>query len=287
MSFAQGQGRIPRVGFLAGRGAPSLESPDVNFNHFREGLRALGRIEGKNIQIEYRHADASRSRAKELVDELVQLKVDVIVTPFAAFEAKAATKTIPIVALPSLDPVATGLVPSLSRPGGNITGVARFGATLSGKLLELSRDLVPGLTRVGVLYVCTGRTDAPYRSGAFEIAARDLKLALPMLRVDDVTPDYQAAMKVARDNGVNVLIVTRSPVFLRNAKQLFDVINKERLPSICEGTEEVESGGLLSYSPSARDTFGRAAIFVDKILKGAKPAELPFEQPATIELVVK
>jgi putative ABC transport system substrate-binding protein len=284
-AFAQSQSKIPRIGFIAGRGAPTAERPDPNFNYFRERLLKLGRIDGKNIHIEYRYADSSRSRAKAMVDELVRLKVDVIVTPYASFEAKEATKTIPIVALPSVDPVTTGLVVSLSRPGGNVTGVIRFRAALSGKLLELSKDLVPGLTRVGVLFVQT-ITNTPYRSGAFEEAARDLKIALTMLRVDPAKADFSATLRAALEARVNALVVTRSPLFLRNPHELFESVNKARLPTICEGAEEVASGGLLSYSPSDADSFGRAAVFVDKILKGAKPADLPMEQPTTFEMVV-
>ena len=283
-SLVRSQGKIARVGFLAGRGAPSKDNLDPNFNYFREGLRELGRIEGKNIHIEYRYADSDRARGREQIAELVQMKVDVIVTRFGVFEAKAATKEIPVVALPTGDPVESGLIASLSRPGANVTGVAGFRSALSGKLLELSKDLIPGLTRVGILH--TAAANLRLRGGQFESAARTLKIQLSTFPVATPNADLAGAVQAAVDARVQALIITRNPVFSTNAKMLFEHTNKARLPTICESPEEAASGGLLSYSPSDAEIFKRAAVLVDKILKGAKPADLPFEQPTTFELVV-
>src|SRR4030095_12302710 len=220
-----------------------------------------------------------------LVTELVQLKVDVLVLPIpgAIRAAKQATRTIPIVMVTGSDPVADGLVDSLARPGGNITGLATLTGDLSGKRLELLTEVVPRLSRVGVL------RDADEQSGVFkeyEAAARAIKIQLQSLEVRGLNPDIEGAFQAAAKGHVRALItVTSAPLFLQR-KRIADLAMKNRLPSMYQGSTWVEAGGLMSYSTNDLGAFRRAAYYVDKILKGAKPADLPVEQPTKFELVI-
>jgi putative ABC transport system substrate-binding protein len=282
---AQQLTRIPRIGYLAGFGNPNNPGPQIEA--FRRGLRELGYIEGKNILVEYRYVEEKQDRVPSLVAEILQLKVDMLVIPHtgAIHAAKQATKTIPIVMVTNVDPVANGMVDSLARPGGNITGVARLTRELAGKRLELLMEAVPRISRVGVLW------DADDEGSAngfkeYEAAARGLKLQLHSLQVRSPKPDLEGAFQAAAKRRDSALVVVRGPLLRRYAKRLADLTIKNRLPCMCEGSDSVEAGGLMSYSTSDTESFTRAAIYVDKILKGAKPADLPVEQPTKFELVI-
>jgi putative tryptophan/tyrosine transport system substrate-binding protein len=278
---AQQTGNVHRIGFLSGT---SLHAPTTD--GFRQGLRDLGHIEGKNILVEYRF-DVNPERFPSHVAELVELKVDVLATGnLAAIRAaKQATKTIPIVMVTTVDPVATGLVDSLAHPGGNITGLTRLTRELSGKRLELLREVVPRMSRVGVLW----DADDPGAVNGFkeyDTAARALKIPIQSLQVRSSNPDFEQAFRDATKGRTSALVTIRSALLLRHAKQIAELAIKNRLPCMCEGRESVEAGGLMSYSADEAESFRRAAMYVDKILKGAKPADLPVEQPTKFELVI-
>jgi putative ABC transport system substrate-binding protein len=282
---AQQPKKVPRIGVVWGISEPKTPVPVVEA--FRQGLRDLGYIEGKNILVEHRYAEGNLDRIPNLVAELVQLKVDVLVSPAlpAIRAAKQATKTIPIVMLSNVDPVATGIVDSLARPGGNITGLARFTTELSGKRLELLKEMVPGISRVGVLWEAV---DPAAATGfkEYEAAARALKIQLLSLEARGPNADLEGAFQAAATGRANALITVRNPLLLRYPKRIADLAIKNRLPSMCEGSDFVEAGGLVSYTSSDADNFRRAATYVDKILKGAKPGDLPVEQPTKFELVI-
>ena len=282
---AQQPAKIPRIGYVSGTGDSSNPGPYVEA--LRQGLRDLGYVEGKNFVIEYRGAEGKPDRTPSLVTELVQLKVDVLVVPTAVsiFAAKQATKTIPIIMVTQVDPIATGLIDSLAHPGGNITGLATLQRDLSGKRLELFAEVVPGLSRVGVL---RNPDESPGAMGFkdYEAAARALKIRLQSLDVRGVNPDLDGAFREAVKERVNgVITITNNPLF-RNSKRITDLALKNRLPSMYEGSTWVEAGGLMSYSANELEIFRRAATYVDKILKGTKPADLPVEQPTKFEFVI-
>jgi putative tryptophan/tyrosine transport system substrate-binding protein len=278
---AQQPKKVPRIGFLTGGGNP------FSFEAFRQGLRNLGYIEGKNIVIEYRSAEGDQERIPGLVTELVQTKVDVLIggTLVAIRAAKQATNTIPIVMALSVDPVATGLVDSLARPGGNITGLTNLARDLSGKRLELFKEVVPGISRVGML------RDADDPSAAlgfkeYETVARALKVQLQSLEVRGPNPDLEGAFQAAAKGHASALIAIRGFLFNRYPKQIADLAIKNRLPLMFERNEYVEAGGLMSYATNDVDQWRRAAVYVDKILKGTKPADMPVEQPTKFEFVI-
>jgi len=283
---AQQPARIARIGYISGTGSASNPGPYVEA--LRQGLRDLGYVEGKNFEIEFRGAEGKPDRMPSLVTELVQLKVDVLVVPTAAgaiHAAKQATKTIPIVMVTLLDPVATGLVDSLAHPGGNITGLATLQRDLSGKRLELLKEVVPRLSRVGVLRN-PDEESAVIGFKDYEAAARALKIQLQSLEARGSNPDLEGAFRQAiKGRADAVVTITNSPLF-RNSKRITDLALKNRLPSVYEGGTWVEAGGLMSYSANDLELFRRAAIYVDKILKGAKPADLPVEQPTKFEFVI-
>jgi len=284
---AQQPGKIARIGFVSGPGDPKTPGPLVEA--FRQGLRDLGYIEGKNILVEYRYAEGDLERIPGLVAELVQLKVDVLVSGNlpAIRAARQATKTIPIVMVTSVDPVAAGIVDSLARSGGNITGLTRLTRDLSGKRLELLTEVVPGISRVGVLWDATVPRSGPAIAfKEYEAAAPPLKIQLRSLEVRSPNPDFEGAFRAAAKGRVRALITVRGALLNRYPKRIADLAIKNRLPSMCEGSEYVEAGGLVSYAASDIDHYRRAATYVDKILKGAKPADLPVEQPTKFELVI-
>ena len=285
LAQAQQAKKVPRIGYLSGRGDPS--TPDPLVEAFRQGLRDLGYIEGKNILVEYRYAEGKLDRIPSLVAELVQLKVDVLVSSTlpAIRAAKQTTKTIPIVMLTNVDPVATGIVDSLARPGGNITGLARFMTELSGKRLELLKEVVPKISHVGVLWDADD-PDAAIGFKEYEAAARALKIQLQSLEVRGPNPDLEGAFQAAAKGRASALITVRNLLLLRYPKRIADLATKNRLPSIYEGSDFVETGGLMSYSSNDAESFKRAAYYVDKILKGTKPADLPVEQPTKFELII-
>ena len=286
-TFAQAQqpGKIPRIGYLSGGGNP--DTPGTQVEAFRQGLRDLGYIEGKNILIEFRRAEGKLDRIPSLVAELVQLKVDllVITTLQAIRAAKQATKTIPIVMVVIVDPVAIGLVDSLAHPGGNITGLSTLNQDLSGKRLELFKEAVPGISRVGVLW----NSDNPVAGIGFkeyETAAHALKIKLQSLEVRGPNADVDAAFHATAKGRVNALITVRDAVLIGYQKRIADFAIKNRLPSMSESSRYVEAGGLMSYATNDADQYRRAAYYVDRILKGTKPADLPVEQPMKFEFVI-
>ena len=277
---AQQTAKLPRLGFLtAGRDSPGLPA-------LLEGLRQLDWIEGKTIVLEYRYADNRNDRLPELAAELVRLNVDVIVAAgtLAPLAAKRATATIPLVMTSAGDPLGTRLVSSLAKPGGNVTGLSLMSPDISGKRLELIKHIVPDVLRVAIMWNATN----PYPALVFrqtEAAARQLKLEVQSLEVR--TPDdVNSALEAALREKANALITVEDPLTVNYRKQIADFAAKNRLPTISGLREYVDVGGLLSYGPALADLYRRAAGYVDKILKGAKPAELPVEQPTKFELVV-
>jgi putative ABC transport system substrate-binding protein len=282
---AQQPARIPRIGYISGTGSASNPGPYVEA--LRQGLRDLGYVEGKNFEIEFRGAEGKVETVPNLVAELIQLKVDILVLPVvsALRAAKLATNNIAIVMVTQVDPVATRLIDSLAHPGGNITGITSLQRDLSGKRLELLLEVIPKLARVGILRDADDEVSA-MGFKAYEAAARALKIRLHPLEVRGSNPDLQAAFKEALKARVDALItITNNPLF-RDSKKVTDLALKNRLPSMYEGTTWVDNGGLMSYSANDLELFRRAAIYVDKILKGAKPADLPVEQPTKFEFVI-
>jgi putative ABC transport system substrate-binding protein len=282
---AQQSARIPRIGYVSGTGSAADQGPYVEA--LREGLRELGQIEGRNFSIEYRGAEGKLDRVPSIVDELVRLKVDVIVAPFPAAirAAKQATKTIPVVMVTGLDPVANGIVDSLARPGGNITGVATLTQDLNAKRLELLKEVVPRLSRIAVLW--TPNDPGPtINFKEYEVATRALKMQLQSLEVRLENPDVDEAFQAAVSARADALItITNAALFLQR-KRIADLATKNRLPTMFPGSAWVESGGLMSYSTNDLEAFRRAATYIDKILKGARPADLPVEQLAKFEFAI-
>jgi putative tryptophan/tyrosine transport system substrate-binding protein len=283
-AHAQQPTRIPRIGYVSGGGSPSNPGPYVEA--LRQGLRDLGYVEGKNFVIEYRGAEGKPNRMPRLVTELVQLKVDVLVLPTAGAvrAAKQATKTIPVVMVTQVDPVAARLVDGLAHPGGNITGLTTLQRDLSGKRLELLTDVVPRLSRVGVLRNPDDETAIGFKD--YEAVASALKIRLQSLNARGSEPDLEGAFREAVKGRADAVITITNSTLLRNSKRIADLALKNRLPSMYEGTTWVEAGGLMSYSANDLELFRRAATYVDKILKGAKPADLPVEQPTKFELTI-
>jgi len=282
---AQQPTKIPRIGYLAGFG--NLNNPGPPIEAFRQGLHDLGYVEGKNILIEYRYIEGKQERVPSFVAEMVQLKVDAMVIPHtgAIYEAKRVTKTISIVIVANVDRVANGIVDSLARPGGNITGLARLTRELGGKRLELLKEAVPKISRLGVLW---DPDDEGSANGfkEYQAAAGVMKIPLQSLEVRGPNYDLDGAFQAAIKGRDNALIVVRGPSLRRHAKRIADLAIKNRLPCMCEGSDFVEAGGLMSYSTSDTESFKRAATYVDKILKGTKPADLPVEQPTKFEFVI-
>ena len=280
---AQHANKIPRIGYLSGN-YPS--NPGPNVEAFRQALRGLGYIEGKSILIEYRYSEGKNDRMPRLVAELVKLKVDVFVSGVgpAIRAAQQATKTIPIVIVTTGDPVATGYVDSLARPGGNITGLTRLTRDLDGKRLELIKELVPATSRVGVLWSTTDGLRTNFQN--YEAAARELKIPLQSLEVRRPNPDLEGAFQAAAKGRVSALITVSTSLLNGYTKRIADLAIKNRLPSMYERSDHVEAGGLMSYSANDADLYRRAATYVDKILRGTKPADLPVEQPTKFEFVI-
>jgi putative ABC transport system substrate-binding protein len=280
---AQQAKKIPRLGLLS-----PFSPSDTELWHqaFRQGLRDLGWIEGKNISIEYRYADGKSDRLADLAADLVRLQVDIIVTAVTpdALAAKNATKTIPIVMAASGDPVASGLVESLAQPGGNITGLSQMNPDLAGKRLELLKEIVPKLSRVAVLWNPQDQMSA-LSWNELQPPARFLKIRLQSFEVRR-SSDFDKAFEDTVRERVGALVIMPAPVFIVNLKRIADFAIKSRLPSIMHVAEFVDSGGLVSYGADRSDMFRRAATYVDKILKGRTPADLPVEQPMKFEFVL-
>ena len=280
---AQQAAKVPRLGYLSGGSSHTGNNP----NAFWQGLREFGYVEGKNILIEYGLAERKLDRLPIVAAKLVGLKVDIIVAVGGtepALAAKQATKTIPIVFTSVSDPVSAGLVESLARPGGNITGLSNINAELSGKRLELLKETNPKFSRVAVLW----NPEYPALALAFkesQAAAQVLGLQLQSLEVRGLE-DFESAFKAAADRHTRALYVPASQFFNRHRAKLAELAVKNRLSTIYSDRDFVEAGGLMSYGPSLADLYRRAATYVDKILKGAKPADLPVEQPVKFELII-
>ena len=276
---AQQPGKLHQIGFLL------YPSPEASrFEAFRQGLRALGYTEGQNIAIEQRYAHGVHDRLSGLAAELVRRKVDAIVVDgtAAAVAARAATKTTPIVFTLPADPVGSGLVASLARPGGNVTGLSNLTAELSGKQLQLLKEAAPEASRVAIVYNPTNPAMAAALSGA-QAAARALAVQLKVLEVRRPNELGGAFSAMARGRA-GALLAVSDPIFASQRAQLLKLAAKSRLPVMSSLREDVEAGGLISYGPNFPDQFRRAATYVDKILKGAKPADLPVEQPTRFDL---
>jgi len=283
--FAQGQQptKVFRIGFLV---ASNLAATSARIEAFRAGLRQLGYVEGKDFSVEFRFAEGKVDRVPALAAELVASKVDVIVTGGArdTRAAKDATTTIPIVMANDTDPVGSGHVASLARPGGNITGLSTLSPELSGKQLELLKEIVSRLSRVAVLETSTEPGNAQSRRET-ELAAKAIGMQLQFLDVRDAEA-IETAFQAAVRGRAEAVLVLGSPVFNSRRTQLVDLAVKTRLPAIYRTPEFVDVGGLMSYGASSTELYRRAATFVDKILKGRTPADLPVEQPIKFEFVV-
>ena len=283
---AQGEqpANIPRIGYLTGARLSTIPN---RTDAFRQGLRELGYIEGKNLIIEWRGSDGNFDRLPALAAELVRLKVDVIVTggEAATRPAKNATTTVPIVMTQDDDPVGTGFVASLSRPGGNITGLSTLAPERSGKRLELLKEIVPGLSRVAVFGTSTEPSNAQTLK-EIELVADALRIKLlfrNVLSLQDLESAFRAAVK---ERAGAVLMEVSGPITGPQRKEIAELAVKSRLPVMHGRREPVEAGGLMSYGVSVDDLDRRAATYVDKILKGAKPADLPVEQPKKFEFII-
>ena len=282
---AQQPGKTPRIGFIESVGTPA--NPLPHFDAFRLGLRDLGFVEGKNILIERRYAEGRLDRMPAIVNDLVQQKVDVIVATnnVVIQAAKEATKTIPIVIISSVDPVAAGYVRSIAHPGGNITGLANLGRDLSAKRVELLKEVVPKMSRVAILWDAGGPGSA-IAFKEYETAARAFKLELRSLEVGGPNPDFEKAFQAAKAARAEALIVVRNPLMAQHAKQVFELAIKSRLPTMTEEGRYVEGGGLISYGANAADLYRRAAEYVVEILKGAKPGDLSVKLATKFEIFI-
>ncbi len=286
-SFAEAQQpkKIARIGLLS-----PFSPSDTTLWHerFRQGLRDLGWVEGKNVSIEYRYAEGRTARLPDLAADLVRLKVDVIVAAVTQdiLAAKNATRAIPIVMASPADPVTAGLVESLARPGGNITGLSQMAPEMAGKRLELLKEIVPTLSRVAVLWNPQNpASGSPLSWKEIQLPARELGVQLHSLEARS-SNDFDKAFEDATKARAGALAIMPDPLFAGNLKRIADLAAKSRLPSIFHLSEFANSGGLVTYGPDRSDMYRRAATYVDKILKGRKPADLPVEQPRKFELVI-
>jgi ABC-type uncharacterized transport system substrate-binding protein len=281
LAGAQQPAKVARIGFLS----PAYEPSTVG-EAFVAGMRALGYIEGRNITIEYRHGDGRFDRLPGLAAELVPLKVDVIIARglAAAKTAKEATTTIPIVTVAS-DPVGSGLVASLAHPGGNITGLDLTWQDLGEKWLELLKEVVPRFWHVAVIWDPES-PGASLRFTEIKGAAKTLGFKLQSLEVRGSNPDFESALKTATKVQVQGVVVAGTPIYRAHRTRLVNLAGKSRLPAVYDDRELVDAGGLMSYGPNHADLYRRTAYYVDRILKGAKPADLPIERPTKFELII-
>src|ERR1700757_1802621 len=283
LAHAQQPAKVARIGYLTQASASVIAS---RIEAFRQGLRELGYTYGKNIVVEWRSAEGNQYRLKELAAELVRLKVDVIVSsgPTITRVLKEATSTIPIVMAQDTDPVGSGFIASLARPGGNLTGLATLAPEVSGKQLELLKEISPKISRVAVIGNSTTPGDAQairetvLTAGSFEVYLRYRDALAPK--------DIETAFRAAAKGRADALLVLGNPILNNQRKQVVELAVKHRLPATYTRPEFIEAGGLMYYGTNYDELFRRAATYVDKILKGAKPAELPVEQPKKFELII-
>ncbi|HSC65483.1 MAG TPA: ABC transporter substrate-binding protein [Caldimonas sp.] len=283
VAAAQPAKKVPRIGYLA---AVSASADAPRLAAFRQGLRDLGHVEGQTVQIEYRHESADLQRLPEHAAELVRMNVDVLVavTSNAAVAAKKTTSTVPIVFMGVTDPIATGLAESLARPGGNITGITNVAAVLAGKRLELLKEVVPKATRVAVLWDPKAPGSIPQWEASKEPADK-LGLQLYSMQVSTVE-EYHAGFRAAAKARNQAVWVTLNPVANSNQALIAELAVENALPSICARADYADNGCLLAYGPGYRTEGSDGARYVDRILKGARPADLPIEQPTKFELIV-
>jgi putative tryptophan/tyrosine transport system substrate-binding protein len=281
---AQQPGKIARIGYLDNSTASGSA---VLVDAFRQELSKLGWIEGKNITIEYRFAEQKNERLPELAAELVHLKVDLIVTSggTAPLAAKKATSTIPIVMTGSVDPMGSGLIASLARPGGNVTGNTSLTPELNTKRLEVLKDAIPRLSRVWLLRLRAGELGDPQMK-ELGPAAQALKLKLEEIETQPDPKGLESAFQTAKQKQVGAIMMTNSRRFFAERKRIVELANKHRLPAIYFQREFVDEGGLMSYGADYTDLFRRAAVYVDKIFKGSKPADLPVQQATKFEFII-
>ena len=285
VSFSQQQNKVWRVGFLLLRSRPDTLDSEV-VRAFLQGMSDLGYVEGKNLVIEWRFAEGEYERLPGLAAELVQLKVDVIVTPASqtTSAAQKSTTTIPIVMVNVGDPVGSGFVKSLAHPGGNITGLSNVSVDLSPKHLEMLLSMVPRLSRVAVL---VNPTNSGYTTMLKSVETSAQKVGAKILPVEARTaPEIEKAFSAMSREKAGAVIVARDALFIQQARRIAELAAKNRLPSIAEIREYVDAGGLMSYGQNRRDNYRRATTYVDKIFKGAKPGDLPVEQPTKFELII-
>jgi len=283
LAEAQQTGKVPRIGLLISA-SPSIAAPRVAA--FQQGLRELGYVEGKNIIIEYRYAEGRPETLPQHVNELIRLNVDIIVTDTsnAIQAAKTATQIIPVVFTVAIDPVGDGHISSLARPGGNLTGLSILAPELNGKRLELLQETFSKIKRVAFL-TRTGPAVGKQRVNDAEAAAKGLGLQLQFVGAKGAD-DLESAFDGAKRTGVQAVMTNPSTFLVTNRVRIIDLAAKHKLPAIYPGTEYAEAGGLMSYGPDLNDNWHRAASYVDKILKGAKPSELPVEQPRKFDFVI-
>jgi putative tryptophan/tyrosine transport system substrate-binding protein len=276
---AQQRQKVPRIGVL-------WPNPPATFDFMRQGLRDFGYVEGQNIAFEFRWAEGKLDQLPELAADLVRRQVDVIVTlaPQATLAAKQATQTIPVVFVAMGDPVASGVVPSLARPGANLTGTTRMLPEMSAKHVELLKEAVPSLTKLALLWNPTNSSHQPALH-AVRAAARSLSVQIQLLEVRAAAELDGTFDKVIRERADGMLFIA-DPVFFIQLKRMGDFVGSNRLPAIANFVEFPRLGGLMGYAPSIPDEFRHAASHIDKILKGAKPADLPIEQPTKFQLVI-
>ena len=280
---AQQPTQVPSIAYLSsGQGFVSSERRQA----FRQGLRELGYVEEKNLIVEYRYAEGNSERLAALAAELVRLKIDVIVTsgPPGTRAAKKATTTVPIVMAHDPDPLGSGFIASLARPGGNITGLSSLVAQLGGKRLELLRELIPKLSRVAVLGTSTNPSNVQMAT-EIEVAARPIGIRIQFVDVQD-SKEIEGGFRAATKAHAEALFVLGNPVLNAHRTEVADLAVKSRLPAVYGQPDLMAAGGLMFYGASITEMFRRAAIYVDKILKGAKPADLPVEQPTKFELII-
>jgi len=283
LAGAQQTPKIPQIGYLIVSTPTAIAD---RLDAFRQGLNELGYVEGKSVIIDQRWADGKLDRMAELAAELIRLKVDIILSagPQSTRVAKETTSSTPIVMGFDNDPVGNGFVASLARPGGNITGLSTLAPEISGKQLELLKEIVPRLSRVAVVG-STGQPGTAQALKELELAAKKLTLKLQFLDVPNAK-DMEPAINAAGKGRAEAVLVLNSPVFNSPRTQITGLAAKNRLPTIYWATEFVEAGGLMTYSVSFADLFRRAATYVDKILKGRKPADLPVEQPKKFDFII-
>jgi putative ABC transport system substrate-binding protein len=289
-SVAQLPGKIPRIGFLTPFSVSDTRST-LGFGALRQGLQDLGYVEGKNIHIEYRYAAGNFARLPELTDELVRLNVDIFVVPndTTAQVVHKATATTPIVMASSGNPIGSGLIASLARPGGNVTGLTSYTAELLGKRMDLLREVLPKVSRFAFLTTAQSATRPGGSATAFkeaQAAAKALGIQLQLVEIKGQNPDLEAAFRLIVKERVGALVISPVPPVAVHRLRILQLVEQNRLPAMYPQQEWTTAGGLMSYGANQVDQYRRAAVYVDKILKGAQPADLPVEQPRKFEFVI-